>query len=230
MNKNIIKRILLFLTGLFIMAMAVALSVKANLGVSPISCIPYILSERYPLSMGQVTIIFNVGLILFQIVLLRKKYRIFQLVQLPVVIIFGLFTDFALFLVSDVSVNGYFSKLLLCLISCALLALGVFLEIKAKITYLAGEGVALALVETLNIEFGKAKIGTDTSMVVIGAISSLFYFHQLIGAREGTIIAALLVGFLVKLYMKHITVIDRILVHKGMENLTDAQIAEKKIS
>lgn len=210
MENNLSKRSITFLFGLFVMSMAVALSVKANLGVSPISCIPYIFSVKYPLTMGQTTIIFNVFLILLQILLLRKNYQLFQLIQLPVVIIFGFFTDFSLSLVSDLEVTGYFWQMLLCLFSCALLAFGVFLEVKASITYLAGEGVAMALVKVFKLEFGKAKIGTDSSMVIVGALCSFLFYTKLMGAREGTIIAALLVGFIVRFYNKHIRFVDAI--------------------
>ncbi len=166
--------------------------------------------------MGQITIVFNVLLILLQIILLRKKYKPVQLIQLPVVVIFGFFTDFTLYLVSGLQIpESYPVRLLVCLLSCALLAFGVFLEVKASVTYLAGEGVALALVETFKIEFGKAKIATDSSMVLIGAVCSFLFFHRLKGAREGTIIAALLVGFLVKFYSRHITLIDRLFGTKG---------------
>ncbi len=211
MISNLIKRVLLFMVGLFIMSLAVALSVKARLGVSPISCIPQVFSVKYPLSLGQLTMIFNVFLIFLQIVLLRKKYRPFQLVQLPVVIFFGIFIDFSLFLLSDLNVTGYAGRLFFCLLSCAILALGVFFEVKAGITYLPGEGVALALKQTTGVEFGRAKISVDSSMVIVGVLFSFLFFKQLVGAREGTLLAAVLVGHLVRFYSKHISFIDRFL-------------------
>lgn len=41
MRKNLIKRLSMYLVGLFIMTIGIALSVKSNLGVSPVSSIPY---------------------------------------------------------------------------------------------------------------------------------------------------------------------------------------------
>lgn len=41
---NVFKRYLLFLTGLAIMAFGVAFSIKADLGTSPISSVPYAVS------------------------------------------------------------------------------------------------------------------------------------------------------------------------------------------
>ncbi len=221
-TNNILKRSVVFLSGLFIMAFGVALSVKANLGVSPISCIPYICSVKYPLTMGETTILFNVLLILLQIILLRKKYKLVQLVQLPVIFIFGFFTDFTLYLVSGINISGYVWQVVLCLLSCATLALGVFLEVKAKLTYLAGEGLALAITDTFRIEFGKAKISIDSSMVIVGVVSSMVLLGQLQGVREGTIASALLVGYLAKLYSRKLSFVDKLLNNPDEKQITFA--------
>jgi len=209
--KKKIKPAIVFTVGLFIMAIGVALSVKANLGVSPISCIPYIFSIKYPLSLGTTTVIMNILLILLQIIILRKKYKLFQLIQLPVVCLFGLFIDIAMFIFSPLSATSYPVQAVLCILGCIVLAFGVFLEVKAKLTFLPGEGVALAVTEIFNIEFGKTKIGTDSSMVVIGIISSLLLLGSLEGIREGTVAAAFLVGYIVRFYVNRFKFIDHFL-------------------
>lgn len=193
-------RSLILLVGLFVMALGVALSVKANLGTSPISCIPYVYSLGFPITIGTASIVMNLLLILLQIVLLRRSYQLVQLLQLPVALFFGCFIDIAMYLLSGIHASSYWLQWLLCLLSCVILAFGVFLEIKAKVTYLAGEGLSLAIAKTFNIEFGKAKVGLDSTMVVIGIISSFFFLHSLQGIREGTIIAALLVGTITRFF------------------------------
>ena len=194
--------------GLFVMALGVALSVKASLGVSPISCIPYVYSVRFPLSMGATTIVFNVLLILLQIAVLGRAYKPFQLVQLPVVFLFGAFTDLALYLTRGLHAESYAGQLGLCLASCAVIGFGVFVEVKAKVTYLAGEGLALALAERFKAEFGKAKITTDCSMVTLGVISSFLLLGRLAGLREGTLVAAVVVGYLARFYCRKLTFLD----------------------
>ncbi len=199
---------LVFITGLFIMSIGVALSVKADLGVSPISCIPYIFSLKFPLTMGETTIIMNIILIVLQIVILRRKYRLFQLIQLPVVFLFGVFIDVSMNFLSFIHAVNYPVKIALCLLSCIIIAFGVFLEVKAKLTFLPGEGVALAFTEVFGVEFGKSKIGTDLSMVITGIISSYMLMGKVNGIREGTVAAALLVGYIVRFYAKKIKFID----------------------
>ncbi len=207
-NNSIPLKIILFSVGLFVMAVGVALSVKADLGVSPISCIPYVYSFKMPFSLGTLTIFFNLILIVIQIGILRRKYRLLQLLQLPVVFAFGVFIDLALYFVSDLNVSNYYWQAFWCLVSCVVIALGVFLEVKAKLTYLPGEGLAMAIADTLNKEFGKAKIGVDSAMVMVGLISSFIFLFQLEGIREGTIVAAVLVGFIAKFFHRKIHILD----------------------
>lgn len=203
------------------MALGVALSVKACLGVSPISCIPYVFSLRFPLSLGTTTILFNILLILLQVLLLRKQYQLFQLIQLPVVFVFGFFIDFTMHLISWLEPAHYLVQAFVCLLGCVVLAFGVFLEVKAKLTYLPGEGLAMAITKTFKVEFGKSKIGVDSSFVLFGLVSSFLFLHRLDGIREGTVAAALLVGYIVRFYDKWINLPEKWLatepVHKEKE-------------
>ncbi|WP_321492888.1 DUF6198 family protein [uncultured Desulfobacter sp.] len=198
MKQNLITKSIIFIFGLFIMALGVVLSVKADLGVSPISCVPYIYSLNFPLTLGQTTIILNIVLIFIQMLLLRKRYHLFQLIQFPVVFLFGFFIDLVMKYSAWILPGSYVEQALLCLLSCVVLGIGVFFEVKAALTYLPGEGLAMALAQTFNIEFGKTKIGTDSSLVTLGIVSSLFFGGKLEGIREGTVVAALLVGYIVR--------------------------------
>ncbi len=202
MKKSLFPKTLLFICGLFFMAIGVDLSVKANLGVSPISSIPYVYSLKFPLTLGQTTIIMNILLIGLQMLLLRKDYQWIQLIQIPVVLLFGWFIDLTLPMFAWLNPTQYFAQAFYCLLSCAVLAVGVFFEVKAKLTYLPGEGVAMALNQRFGIEFGKAKIAVDSSMVIAAVISSLVFLGHVQGVREGTIVAAILVGYFVRLYNK----------------------------
>lgn len=89
-NKKLAIRLIFYFTGLAIMAFGVALSVKSDLGVSPISSIPYTMTCVAGIELGRATIIFSAFMVLVQAVLLRTKFRLFNLLQLPVGILFGL--------------------------------------------------------------------------------------------------------------------------------------------
>ena len=67
-------RCLLLCAGLAIMALGVAFSIKAALGTSPISSLPYVVSQFGFLSVGTVTILMHLIFICLQILLLRRQY------------------------------------------------------------------------------------------------------------------------------------------------------------
>lgn len=79
--KQVLNNYSILIIGLFIMSFGVALSVRSNLGTTPISCIPYVLSFKFPLSLGTITILFNTLLIIIQILILRSKFPKIQLLQ-----------------------------------------------------------------------------------------------------------------------------------------------------
>ncbi len=193
------KRYLFFVVGLIIMAFGIAFSINAALGTSPISSLPYVTSLILPLTVGQMTILMHVTFITLQTLILKKEYNKVQLLQLPVAIVFGFMTDVALWCMKDVIPQNYFMQWVLCIIGILLVGLGVAVEVTAGVVILAGEGLILAICKAYNKNFAKMKIIFDTSLVVISVVLSLVFLHSLQGVREGTIVAALFVGVVVKL-------------------------------
>lgn len=195
----ILKRYLLLLVGLSIMAFGVAFSIKASLGTSPISSVPYVVSLFTPLTVGTATITMHCVFILLQILILRKNYHPIQLMQLPVAFFFGYLTDFGVWAVQGISCNTYWQQWIVCIVGILLVAVGVSFEVKAGVVVLAGEGVVLAICKVLpKVKFGYMKVGFDVTLVVIACILSIVFTGRLQGVREGTVAAALLVGLIAK--------------------------------
>ena len=195
----ILKRYLLLLIGLAIMAFGVAFSIKASLGTSPISSVPYVTSLFTPLTVGTATITMHCVFILLQILILRKNYHPVQLMQLPVAFFFGYLTDFGVWAVQGITCNTYWQQWIVCIIGILLVAVGVSFEVKAGVVVLAGEGVVLAICRVLpKVKFGYMKVGFDVTLVVIACILSIVFTGRLQGVREGTVAAALLVGLIAK--------------------------------
>lgn len=203
--KNInYKRYVVYLVSLFIISLGASLSIKANLGTSPLICIPYVSSLITKYSVGTTSFIFNILLIFLQVVLLRKDFHKRQYLQILIGTIFSVFIDFTLMLVNFLNPVGYVSQLLLLLVSCIVMAFGVLLEIKTEVVYLPGDGIIVAISEVLVREFGKVKPFVDTSFVVTAVILSIVFLGYLAGVREGTIISALIIGPMVRLFKIHL--------------------------
>jgi len=202
-SKKICRKLLFYFGGLIIMTFGVAISVKSDLGVTPISSIPYTMTVVYGMDLGIATMIFSVLMVLLQIVLLRKQYKIVNMLQIPVGIMFGAFLTLSGKAMNYLPNPEYFSlKLILMLISTVFVAVGVFLYVPAGFIPLAPEGFLLALSKITKLKFSTVKVISDVSMVIISLVTCLIAIHSLGSVGIGTIVAALLVGNEVKLMTK----------------------------
>lgn len=208
MPTQLIPRLCVLIFGLCVLSFGVALSIRSNLGTSPISSVPYAFSHIVALSVGTLTIIHHIIMIILQMIVLGKKFQWIQWLQLPVGMAFGLFIDLTLWLTQTWVVENYFFQLLFCLLSCLFTALGVCLILRASLIYLAAEGLFFACATRFNKSFGFCKTTGDISLVLIAALSSYLYLHEVVGVREGTVITALLVGSMVKWIMPYFSFLD----------------------
>lgn len=203
-------RILLLVLGIFIVGHGVALSIRSNLGTSPISSAPYVLNLIIPnITVGTFVIFINSILVLIQVMILKKKTGFDQLVQLPLTFLFGFFIDVNLWLTRYLVLDNYFMQLITVVLGCFVMAFGIFLELKANVGLLPGEGATLVISRTYNKNFGKTKVIIDSVFVAIAITLALVFHGKVEGIREGTVMAALFVGTFVSFYQKKITFIDK---------------------
>jgi uncharacterized membrane protein YczE len=194
------------------MSFGVAFSIKADLGTSPISSVPYVISLIYPITVGKATIAMHCIFILLQILILRKKYQLIQLMQLPVAFVFGFMTDFALGLLDRVTYSSYPIQWFLCIIGIVMVAAGVSMEVAANVVTLAGEGLVLAICEVFPVRFGDMKMCFDSVLVITAVLIGFCTKGTLLGVREGTVAAAVLVGLFSKQICRPMTkLIDKII-------------------
>lgn len=201
-RKHFAARCALLLAGLAVMALGVALSIKAELGTSPISSVPYVSGLISGLSVGTTTIIVNSLFVLAQILMLRSQYDWYQLLQIPVAIVFGLMIDMFSLLMGDIVLSSYIQQWLFCAAGIIFVALGVSTEVTAELITTAGEGLVLAICQVTSFKFGNVKVAVDVTLVILAAAASLLVLGELAGVREGTAAAAVLVGLLTKQFVK----------------------------
>lgn len=189
------KRLVLYFVGLFIMTVGVTVSVKSDLGVTPISSIPYTMTVVSGMDLGVASIIFSVIMVLLQIVVLRKEFSRIDLLQIPIGIVFGMFLTFCggfLYLFPDPP--NFLMQIVLALVSTVLVAIGVLMYVSAGFVPLAPEGLMLAVSRVSGMEFPVVKVINDVTMVLISLVTCLIMVHSLGSVGIGTVIAALLVG------------------------------------
>lgn len=212
-NKTeLIKRYIFLLVGLFVNGLGVSFITKAGLGTSPITSIPYTLSLGFTPTVGMFTLVFNIFLIILQVILLRRNFQLQNLLQLPIIALFSFFIDLTMSLLGFMQPETYAMKVVSLIVGCLILGFGVFMEMAANVAMLPGEATVRAVSDVFSTDFGKTKIAFDSSMTIIAAILSFIMFRHLDGVREGTIVAAILVGFIARLFKKYIGGIEKILI------------------
>ena len=197
--KSILKRTILLCIALGVMALGVALSIKADLGTSPISSVPYVVSLISAMSVGTATILVNAILLVGEILIMRRQFQPIQLLQLAVVTLFGWLIDLCLWGLDGLTYADYW---LICIAGIIVLGIGVSLEVTANLIPLPGEGLILSICTVLPIKFGNMKVITDVSLVVAAVLLSFIFLADLYGVREGTIAAAICVGLVSKMVIR----------------------------
>ena len=233
-----LRRYASFVVILFIIAFGTSLSIRANLGSSPISAPPYILSliPGMNLTMGQLTICMHVFFITIQLLLLRKNFEARQYTQILVSFLFGFYTDLTMWMTGFLQIPfdlnpliGYPLRFIELLIGGAVLAFGIACEVRCDSLMLAGEGLPLAISKFLKKDFGKVKICSDTSLVLIGTIFMFIYFGrwswEMVGV--GTLVSMFYVGFMVRVFSPHIGWLDRIFIPRAERQAAAAAVADQ---
>lgn len=201
--KNYVKMCGIYCVGLFIMALGVAFAVISDLGVSPVSSIPYIVSLITGINLGMCTTVVLSLFIVVQMILLGKKFKIRSWLQIIASSIFGLFVSVASALTSFIEVGDcYIVRLLFCFLSVVLIAIGVFLYLLPDLLSLPGEGVMQAMTVRFLMPMHRAKTIFDCSVVGIALLLSIVFLGGIEGIREGTVISAVCVGLCMKCIQK----------------------------
>ena len=208
--KSMVQRYFWFFIGVAINSFGVAFITQAALGTSPISSVPYVLSLKFTPTLGQFTFVFNLLFILIQFLLLRKRFPPIQFLQIVVNLFFSACLDVSMDLLAFLQPEHFLARLVCLLIGCAVLALGISIEVAPNVLMVPGEGIVKALAVVTGKRFGSIKVLFDVTLILIAVILSLLFFHRLNGLGLGTIVSDLIVGQIVNFINRHFPAISRI--------------------
>lgn len=201
--KSSFARCCLLALGIVVMALGIDFIVAADLGNSPISSFGYVLTKAFPgISFGVFMFVWNMLLLLGQVIILRKQFHPVALLQIPISVLFSLAIDAFGIPFSFVEPINYPHALLLLAIGTAILALGVAFTVVANVAMNSGEALVSAITTKTGWNFGHTKVGFDLGCVILAVASSLLLTGEIIGVREGTLAAAACTGFIVNIYVR----------------------------
>lgn len=201
-------RLAVYCLGLLVLAFGIALSVNSNLGVSPVSSLPYVVSQILNVSLGTCTVIVYTLYVFAQMALLRK-FQPALLLQLAFSTLFGYFVDGAKAVLGDFMLPTYFGQLAMLAGSIVLIAFSLVLYIDVQLAPMPAEGLVGCIADKLGKPFSKIKTLFDCASVLVGTVLCFLFLGRLAGIREGTVITALLVGRIMGWFRKFLSPLIR---------------------
>ena len=201
-RKDLGKRYLLFLIGLFIAAIGVAFSTKAGLGTSPVASVPYSCSLVSGLfTFGGWLNLWSVLQITTQVLVMKGKCNYIEIaIQTALAFVYGYLTNFACWLVRDLTADTYPVQMAYMIAGCFILALGIWIQLRGGVAMLPGEAMNRAVSKAIGRRYENVKIFFDIFYITAAAVICLVFLGGLKGVREGSVIAALAVGSIIKLF------------------------------
>lgn len=198
------KRLSLYVVGLFFLSLGVSFSIQADLGVSPVSSLAYAFALSSGLSIGMMTIAANVLFIILQVIISKRFNMKEAIVQIIITFLFGFYMDFTLFLLqlfpTPESVVMRWGFLVISLFVIAIGLLGYF---SAKFPLMPYDELTHVISERFNMKFSNAKISSDLLNVGVAGLVCIIFIQSFGSIGIGTLIAAYFIGKIVGWLMKH---------------------------
>jgi uncharacterized membrane protein YczE len=194
-NPLFFRRVALCFLGNFTLALGVAVAVKADMGITPVNSIAFVLSRIFSLDHGFMTGVIYAFYVLLQLLLLRSEFRINNLLQAGAALVFGWFVFLCNRALAFFRVPEFYPARLLCLLSgVCIIGLGIMLYLRANILPQPAEGLILAIQKKTGWKLHNIKVVFDSSVVIIAAVISFVSIRKIIGIREGTLISMIGIG------------------------------------
>lgn len=192
------KRFIIYIAGLNLIAAAVVLNIRYDLGVAAFSSVMYAVAEIYHISLGTATIICYLIFVSMQCVL-SKRITLTYALEIPLSFAFGLLTDFYDFIIPDFSL-ALVPGALCFFLTMFVTALGVFLCVKSRLILTPVEGIVQTISDVFKFPFSMVKNVYDVSLVAISAILCIAYGAPFYGIGAGTVLSAFAIGRIIKIY------------------------------
>ncbi len=191
-------RWLLLVWGMLVATAGIVFITRAGLGTTPISTVPFTVGEITGLTFGEATFAVNILFVLVQWVLLRSRFHYSSFFQIPIVSVFSWFIDLHMGWTAWIGDDPYVVRFLWGLLGNLFLAFGIYWQVASKTIVQPGEGMVLAFSVVLRKSFGTVKVWNDVTLVLLAVILGFVCLGHVAGVREGTVVSAFLVGFLIK--------------------------------
>ena len=188
-----VKRVMIYLFGLSLLSLGVVLNTKTNYGVSPIGAVPYTLSQLTSFSLGYLTATVFCLYVVAQIFIIWKRFEKRVLLQLPISLLFGIFTDMFNHAIR-ISTDNHIIRSLLLIAAILSTALGVVLILKMNLVPCSPDGFTKEVSISIHKSFAFTKNIVDATSVALAITLGLVFGGKIIGIGLGTLASVIFIG------------------------------------
>lgn len=193
------RKIIIYLIGIFTLAIGSNLFLNTALGVAPSCSLALTLTFLLPGSYALFNFIVNT-LILILEALIVHKFGKTQILQFVITFIYSYLIKLTSLFLTHIQPHSFLEQVLLAILACIVMALGITLTIHSNLTVMPYEGFIGALAFRLRKDFGKLRVIIDVLFTLASIVISLILLHNINSVGLGTIIASFLTGSVVSMY------------------------------
>lgn len=208
MKKKVFYTELSYVLGLVIMAFAAAFTEKADFGMSMVVAPAYIIhlkvSQFLPWFTFGVSEYAFQGVLIVVTVIIMRRFKRSYLFSFVTAVLYGTLLDIAMKIISGLPDEQFAIRIAWYALGTVLCSLAVSLFFHTYLSPEAYELIVKELSQKLNCNINKVKTAYDCFSVVLGIILSFsfFGFGVFEGVKLGTVICALINGFLIGRFSK----------------------------
>lgn len=193
------RKLIVYLTGIFTLAIGSNLFLNAALGVAPSCSLALTFTFLLPGSYALFNFIVNTALLILEALIVHKFGKT-QIIQLFITFIYSYLIKLTSIFLTHIQPHSFLEQVLLATLACIVLALGITLTIHSNLTVMPYEGFIGALAFRLRKDFGKLRVIIDVTFTLASIVISLILLHNINSVGLGTIIASFLTGSVVSMY------------------------------
>ena len=202
-KTNVTWRVIIYLTGMFLLALGITLNTQAGLGASAIVSIPYAISRGTGLSFANLTLLIYCAFVVAQFIIKGKQYNLLDILQVVVSIVFTRFM--ALFQTIIVYKNGFLpTDLVVLALGILLTGIGAAMTVDMMLIPNPGDGIVNSISIRSKKELGLCKNCFDLGCVICSLAIGLLFGNPILGVGLGTLLSMLGVGRVIAIF-NHMT-------------------------
>lgn len=193
------RKLIIYLIGIFTLAIGSNLFLNAALGVAPSCSLALTFTFLLPGSYALFNFIVNTALLILEALIVHKFGKT-QIIQLFITFIYSYLIKLTSIFLTHIQPHSFLEQVLLATLACIVLALGITLTIHSNLTVMPYEGFIGALAIRLRKDFGKLRVILDITCTLASIVISLILLHSIKSVGLGTILASFLTGSVVSFF------------------------------